>query len=1259
MAKVYFWRDLIGHETKFFPYKAKIQQLLAGDYSSLSLEKLKIPSKTPIYSIRINKEHRLLFTTYQGKLCLLDVVLNHDYHKSPFLRTRGILNAFLDKHHESLTRATTPPWALTENEKDDFVNVKSVSGLNITAEDSEFAALDYYQSRLIEFSTVQNELLSVALPLVVSGPAGSGKSCTALSILSNHVQRYLGDDEAFPILYMSRSRHLVADIRRIWQEKNPFEFRDGVVLFKTYDELLDEQIPEGFRLATPEVFHSWHKEYLAHNKKLSKTAMAFSCVPLESTKDLWREFRIISGGFSKEEYLALGEGQSGVSDKGARELIFKSYCSYMDYLSSHHLIESELYSLKASLYKLVVVDEAQDLSYGQLLGLSQLAGRNSVFLLGEHQILFDGLSRQGYLQRLFHQLGMAINLRQLQATYRCSPAVLAVANSLIRAKYCATGGAADKGEVAELTSSEEASARENQAIWLHPKNKIELSRLKEQASHGQLAVVAWSVEAVNEAHEALGTPLVFTPAEIKGLEYPIVVLWQPLSGKECEDACEKLREIPAYTAAFASASTGHLPKKGQGNTASLPYFNELITAVTRAQHTLIIIQELSNHAARPLINVMAAAIPSMYQALNAKSPGARMPISSSSISSEEGLTGFGATTTGRCSSYNYWEAEAAKLITGGLERQAKDIFLSKLKRTKDEYEAFAVLYRHGLSSAPSTHLIIEAESKFEKISAESVFSPSAPASLIVASPIIKHKTFMSIEVMKDTEEKEKKLKDNEKTLTAAKKSILLKLHIQDNLDCLSDPYVVKWMKDALRVYSLEATEKTLFHWFFSTPSGFVLFNRICTSKYSKILENIHPEAWGQTNVDGRLDNSSALEFLCSTVEGLTVINYLVINLRWVVDRIPAKTWANCTREKISPLSLLMQTDIGIESLLVLLWNYPKFREEIPAKSWFLAPISGPYTNVSPFYWLCGSPNSDSNLLFELIMDKCLTIPSSFWTQERHPEISLISANPLFILAGNPVGREKIRILMEKFPHVIRSIPPSAWAEAQPLTSKIPNTTALYWLTASIDATSILRYFIENFPDIIEKIPSIAWGLAPPATAILDPNVSPLFWLTVDNESIENLRLLILNCPGVIAGIPSDAWGLTPLETSSDHTIAPPISMLSKSISGCSIIKYLLETQPEVITNIPVTAWEYISPENGIPNAIYSLYSKSDGIEIIQLLKAKLSGNHPLKKLLIKSEEIEPGKPTIFAGAGNSFKFFLPELTSETSVLTTASRDGPG
>ena len=1275
MPKVYFWRDLVGHDAKFLPYKAKIQQLLAGSYAGLSLEKLKIPSRTPIYSVRINKENRLLFTTYEGKLCLLDIVLNHDYHKSSFLRTRGFLNAFLDKHHEALDRAATPPWALTEREEDDFVTVKCVSGLSISSDALELAALDYYQRRLIEFSAIQNEVLSVRLPLVVSGPAGSGKSCTAVSILSNHVQRYIDEDEAFPIVYMSRSRHLVADIRRIWQEKNPMGLREGAVFFKTYDELLDEQIPEGFRRADPEIFSTWYKDYLAHSKKLSKTAKALGCVPIESTKELWREFRIISGGYSKDEYLALGEGQSGVSDKGQRELIYKSYYAYLDYLSSQHLIESELHSLKARPYKLVVVDEAQDLSYGQLLGLSRLAGHNSVFLLGEHQILFDGLSRQAYLQRLFHQQGISLNLRQLQATYRSSPAVLAVANALIQAKYRATGGAVDKGEVAELEASEKALARENQALWFDPRNKKELARIKEHARCGQIAVVAWSSESMREAQEVLGTPLVFTPAEIKGLEYPTVVVWQPLSGSECDDACEKLRGLPIA----ASSSAGHLPKKGHGNTASLPYFNELITAVTRAQHTLIVVQSLNNHARRPLIEVLSTAIPSLYHALNSKSPGSRTITPSSSSPSDEGIIGFAATSTGELSSKDYWESEAAKLVTQGLERQAEAIFLENLGKTKVEYEAFAEIFRPELSVKPVAYAstasalsVVESALKSEKSrhqetkglvptksSAESAFSATGGAAKTPA----KSKSLMSIEAMKDIEEKEKKLKDIEKTLTSAKKSILLKIHIQENVDCLSDQYVAKWMKSSLGIYDPERAEKTLFHWFFSTPSGVLLFCKICSGKYAKILENINPEAWGQGTGEGILGDGSALDFLCSTVDGLPVLKYLVINYQWIVEKIPAKAWANCTRDRVSPLCSLMATDLGIESLLVLMWNYPKTMAEIPAKAWTAAPDRGRYINVSPLHWLFTSSNADSNLIFDLIMSKHPHIPSSFWILERLPEVYQLSAfSPLFILAGKPQGREKLNVLLRKFPNIIRSIPTSAWSEAGPITSRLPNTSPIYWLTASSDSVEILRYFIEHFSDVIDKIPSSTWALATPESAELDPNASPLFWLTIDEENRKTFKLMIKHCPRVIAGIPSEAWALPALDTT-DHPNVSPLIMLAQCLSGRSIIKELLETQPDVICNIPPAAWEWLPPHAGIANAIYFLISSRDGIEIIQLLKTKLSDDHPLKKMIISNETIIPGKPSIFAGSGHSINFF-PQVDASASsarfmpLLTPVPEDGP-
>ena len=97
MAPVYFWRDVVAGSELFAPYGIEISQLMAGEYKALSLEKLRAFSHPPIYSIRVNDATRILFTTYDGKACLLDVVLNHDYEKSRFLKNPAVLAAFLSK----------------------------------------------------------------------------------------------------------------------------------------------------------------------------------------------------------------------------------------------------------------------------------------------------------------------------------------------------------------------------------------------------------------------------------------------------------------------------------------------------------------------------------------------------------------------------------------------------------------------------------------------------------------------------------------------------------------------------------------------------------------------------------------------------------------------------------------------------------------------------------------------------------------------------------------------------------------------------------------------------------------------------------------------------------------------------------------------------------------------------------------------------------------------------------------------------------
>ena len=84
-SSISYWEHLTGDIEKLF--KGELTQLLLGNYKSLKLKKLKI---TNIYSIRVNRKDRLLFTpiTHEDKpaLLFLEHIPNHDYQKSKFLK---------------------------------------------------------------------------------------------------------------------------------------------------------------------------------------------------------------------------------------------------------------------------------------------------------------------------------------------------------------------------------------------------------------------------------------------------------------------------------------------------------------------------------------------------------------------------------------------------------------------------------------------------------------------------------------------------------------------------------------------------------------------------------------------------------------------------------------------------------------------------------------------------------------------------------------------------------------------------------------------------------------------------------------------------------------------------------------------------------------------------------------------------------------------------------------------------------------------
>src|SRR3954465_10547975 len=84
---IFYWKGILDPKGLSAVYEETLEKLVAGNYQGLDLEKLVGHN---VYSARVNKFNRLLFTTIRVQdkpyLMLLDEVLNHDYAKSRFLK---------------------------------------------------------------------------------------------------------------------------------------------------------------------------------------------------------------------------------------------------------------------------------------------------------------------------------------------------------------------------------------------------------------------------------------------------------------------------------------------------------------------------------------------------------------------------------------------------------------------------------------------------------------------------------------------------------------------------------------------------------------------------------------------------------------------------------------------------------------------------------------------------------------------------------------------------------------------------------------------------------------------------------------------------------------------------------------------------------------------------------------------------------------------------------------------------------------------
>ena len=1191
MSKVYYWRGAVGEDVFLGGHQAAIDRLITGTYALADLERLK--GHRDIFSYRLNQASRLLFTTIvvggNRFLLLLEHLPKHGYETSRFLRA-GVLNRYLEHHEEGMAAAA-----------EEFYDVQEPpDALNGLARvDGAATALDHHREGFIQLSDLQQGVLHARLPVVISGVAGSGKSCVAMSLLSNDVYAHRHSQSALPrrLLYVTASPFLVESIKRDWLNLPVAQDLPAgmVVEFKHYDELLDELgLLHGKTLVDCAHFNAWYDDYVKKQRVIAKACGANTMVWL-SSDEAYQEMRLCCA-YLKEEYCKLGKRQSLLESDSEREAFYGIYQAYGLFLGQSNQIHAPFCELgRVDSYDLVAIDESQDFSLLQLSSLWKLARhRCAAFCMDSHQSLFDRHSKRPFLLEMMgcHGQEDVVHI-ELPVTYRCSSKVARAADSLIAAKYQVTGGLADKKEAPSIVPRT-GDASLGHVFVLREDALSSWAWLNAQAKGAHFAVIAQPA-LMKDAQRFFPRARIFTPEEIKGLEYETVVVFRPFSSAWVKEAALLMTE------GDEAFSARHRAKAGVGNHAFAPAFNQLITSFTRARQTLVIVDEETRESRcflKPLMDIMGRELFSEAEHLKE--------------------------TTER-----EWEMEMMRLMDQGLVLRALGIYQSQLKRDKDGFDAFVAQQRQkdapkpcflvdnepaaavclsaaepakppvsiALGSAPSPrrkkktqsslpgpapsslevrHIneclvdftkkqlkgllgqemdfetywirtLVSFEGRHASLAEHMMLSVDRArlfANVLMKTPRLREKVKV-IKMLEMLKSLDKACRLDKKAKTEILKALLICKGVIQN-----DKYVSKWLKGALCENGSDDVGGTLLYYLARDPSGLLLLNDLF-KKRPDWLDAIPPMAWrlSSTASDSTLAGTFPLYFIMRMLEGHVMLQAILEVKADFLEGIPAEEWCSATDLNESFLHYLTEDTKGLQAILR---KKPDFLDNIPVKAWSLAIAAGDNANMSPLYYLTATSG----------------------------------------------GRVILQTILTRKPDFFDGIPVEEWCRS-PIAGAGVNTSSLYWLAAWPEGRAILQAMLSRKPDFFDDIPAKAWSLAP--TAGGDANISPLYWLSAWPEGRVILQAILSRKPDYFDGIPMDVWCRAPIVGVKANTSI--LCWLAGGAGGCAILSAMLSRKPDFFDDIPAKAWS-LAPTAGADanmSLLYCLTATSGGRTILQTI----------------------------------------------------------
>ncbi len=542
------------------------------DFDSAEIKKL---ANHDYYRAKLDYENRLLFKfaryRQQTYILLLEVIYNHEYEKSRFLRGAKIDESKL---------------VPLKNEKQ--IPDETVLEINyVNHNTNKF----YLLNKVISFDDVQQSIFALKPPVVIVGSAGSGKTVLTLE----KIKLLKGN-----ILYVTLSSFLVDNSTKLYYADNYVNEKQDVdfLSFKEY-------------LETLKVIPGKEVDFKNFNLWLQPRKQAFG---IKDSYKLFEEFKGVITGLeitkaflSKEDYLNLGIKQS-IFLNDEREKVYEAFRKYLEFLNENNYHDLNIISYKwlqysRAKYDFIVIDEAQDFTNIQLyLVLQSLKTAGNFILCGDsNQIVHPNFFSWTNVKTMFYKHDITgSNINVLRTNYRNSINITTLANKLLMVKN-ARFGSIDKESTFLVESLEENKGKVN----FH----IDSPAIRKQLDHStgrstKYALLVMTQEEKAAARKIFKTPLLFSIHEAKGLEYENIILVNFISNnsREFMQIAQGIKpeDIKNETIGFSRGKD----KADKSLDAYKFYINSLYVGITRAIKNLYILETSQKHELLSLLDLV-------------------------------------------------------------------------------------------------------------------------------------------------------------------------------------------------------------------------------------------------------------------------------------------------------------------------------------------------------------------------------------------------------------------------------------------------------------------------------------------------------------------------------------------------------------------------------------------------------------------------------------------------------------------------------